>query len=176
MSLPNFFFDRVIADVCQQMDGVLALTEQLSRQRLAPDAEACVSGVAEAAEGVRRLLETASDLRKVTREGLTLEPAPLRLRELVDEVHSRWQPAAALSGVTLLVSYDGDPEACAIGDRARLLQVFDGFVGEAVASMRRGAVEASIRTVTRPDGVRLEGRVRGARNPAWDTQDLQARV
>ena len=176
MSLPNFFFDRVIADVCQQMDGVLALTEQLSRQRLAPDAEVCVSGVAEAAESVRHLLEAASDLRKVTRQGLTLEPAPLRLRELVDEVHSRWQPAAELSGVTLLVSYDGDPEACAIGDRARLLQVFDGFVGEAVASMRRGAVEASIRTVTRPEGVRLEGRVRGARNPAWDTQDLEVRV
>ena len=167
MSLPNFFFDRVIADVCQQMDGVLALTEQLSRQRLTPDAEVCVSGVAEAAESVRHLLEAASDLRKVTRQGLTLEPAPLRLRELVDEVHSRWQPAAELSGVTLLVSYDGDPEACAIGDRARLLQVFDGFVGEAVAS---------IRTVTRPEGVRLEGRVRGARNPAWDTQDLEVRV
>ncbi|MDB5426230.1 MAG: sensor histidine kinase/response regulator, partial [Phenylobacterium sp.] len=176
MSLPSFFFDRVTADVVQQMDGVLALTEQLSRQRLTADTEACVSGVTEAAQAVRHLLEAARDLRKVSREGLTLEPAPLRLRELVDEVHSRWQPAAELSGVTLLVSYDGDPEACAIGDRARLLQVFDGFVGEAVASMRRGAVEASVRTVTGPEGVRLEGRVRGARNPAWDSQGLEARV
>jgi CheY-like chemotaxis protein len=158
------------------MDGVLALTEQLSRQRLTPDAEACVSGVAEAAAGVRHLLEAARDLRTVTHLGLTLDPAPLRLRELVDEVHARWQPAAAMSGVTLLVSYDGDPEACAIGDRSRILQVFDGFVGEAVASMRRGAVEASLRTVITPDGVRLEGRVRGARDPAWESQDLESRV
>ena len=136
MSLQTFFFDRVIAEICQQMDGVLALSEQLARQRLSSDAEACVSGVAEAASGVRRMVESARDLRKVTLDGLALEPAPLRLRELVDEVHSRWQPAAAMSGVTLLVSYDGDPEACALGDRTRLLQVFDGFVGEAVASMR----------------------------------------
>jgi CheY-like chemotaxis protein len=78
--------------------------------------------------------------------------------------------------VTLLVSYDGDPNACALGDRARLLQVFDGFVGEAVASMRRGAVEASVRSVIGPEGVRLEGRVRGARNPVWEAQDLEARV
>ena len=176
MSLQAFFFDRVISEICQQMDGVLALAEQLERQRLSPDADVCVSGVAESATGVRRMVEAARDLRKVTTQGLTLEPAPLRLRELVDEVHSRWQPAAALSGVTLLVSYDGDPEACAMGDRTRLLQVFDGFVGEAVASMRRGAVEASVRTVAGPDGVRLEGRVRGARDPAWESQDLEARV
>jgi CheY-like chemotaxis protein len=176
MSLSAFFFDRVTADICQQMDGVLALTEQLQRQRLSPDSDACVAGVAEAASGVRHLLERAMDLRKVTLGGLTLDPAPLRLRELVDEVHSRWEPAAAMSGVTLLVSYDGDPDACALGDRTRLLQVFDGFVGEAVASMRRGAVEASIRTSVGPEGVRLEGRVRGARDPAWESQDLEARI
>jgi CheY-like chemotaxis protein len=176
MSLQAFFFDRVTAEICQQMEGVLALTEQLQRQRLPPDAASCVSGVEEAANGAHRVMRAAMNLRKVTLEGLTLDPAPLRLRELVDEVHSRWEPAARASGVTLLVAYDGDPNACALGDRTRLLQVFDGFVGEAVASMRRGAVEASIRTVVSPEGVRLEGRVRGARNPAWEAQDLEARV
>ena len=125
MSLPEFFFDRVIGEIIQQMDGALALTDQLARQRLTPDAQACVSGVAEASESVRRLVKRARDLRKVTLHGLTLEPAPLRLRELVDEVHSRWQPSAANSGVTLLVSYDGDPDACALGDRSGLLQVFE---------------------------------------------------
>ncbi|MFL5298438.1 MAG: response regulator [Phenylobacterium sp.] len=176
MSLPAFFFDRVTADIRQQMDGVLALTEQLSRQRLSPDAQACVSGMEEAAGGVRRMLDAALDLRNVAVKGLTVDPAPLRLRELIDEVHARWQPTAAMSGVTLLVSYDGDPDVCAVADRQRLLQVFDGFVGEAVASMRRGAVEASIRTIADDDGVRLEGRVRGGRGIAWESQDLEARV
>ncbi|MGZ5987254.1 MAG: response regulator [Caulobacteraceae bacterium] len=176
MSLPSFFFGRVSADIRQQMDGILALTEQLSRQRLTPDAQACVSGVAEAAASTARLMAAATDLRDVTADGVTLDPVPLRLRELVDDVHTRWQPAAALSGVTILVSYDGDPEACALGDRARLLQIFDGLVGEAVATMRRGAVEATLRTIIEGDTVRLEGRVRGARDPAWETQDIEARV
>lgn len=175
-SLPAFFFDRVTADIRQQMDGVLALTEQLSRQRLTPDVQACVSGVEEAANGVRRTLEAVLDLRNVATQGLSTEPEPLRLRELIDEVHARWQPTAGMSGVTLLVSYDGDPEVCAMADRKRLLQVFDGFVGEAVASMRRGAVEASIRTTADDNGVRLEGRVRGGRDLAWDSIDLETRV
>jgi len=176
MTLQTFFFDRVTAEICQQMEGVVALTEQLQRQRMSVDGESCVNGIAEMAAGVGELMAAAINLRKVTTEGLTLDPAPLRLRELVDEVHSRWEPKAAASGVTLLVSYDGDPDACALGDRARLLQVFDGFVGEAVAGMRRGAVEASVRSVVSAEGVRLEGRVRGARNPAWHDQELEARV
>src|SRR5689334_6138615 len=167
MSLPAFFFERVTADIRQQMDGVLALTDQLSRQRLTPDVQACVSGVEEAASGVRRMLDAALDLRNVAVQGLTTDPQPLRLRELIDEVHSRWQPQAAMSGVTLLVSYDGDPDVCAVADRQRLLQVFDGFVGEAVASMRRGAVEASIRASVSDSSVCIEGRVRGGRDVSW---------
>jgi len=176
MSLPAFFFERVTADIRQQMDGVLALTEQLGRQRLAPDVQACVSGVEEAASGVRRMLDAALDLRNVAVKGLTTDPQPLRLRELIDDVAARWQPQAAIAGVTLLASYDGDPDVCAVGDRQRLLQVFDGFVGEAVASMRRGAVEASIRSVIDGETVRVEGRVRGGRDVGWESRDLEARV
>ena len=175
MSLPDFFIDRISADIRDRMDGVMALADQLARQRLSPDAQACVSGVAEAAGAVRRMLDAAADLR-LTAQGVTLDPAPLRLRELVDEVLSRWQPAAGVAGVTLLISYDGHPDACVLGDRGRLLQVFDGFVGEALAGQRRGAVEASVRAIATPQGVRLEGRVRGARHPAWNVQDLEAGV
>jgi CheY-like chemotaxis protein len=81
-----------------------------------------------------------------------------------------------MSGVTLLVSYDGDPDARAVGDAQRLLQVFDGLVAEAIAGMRRGAVEASLRAVIEADMVRVTGRVRGARDAAWEAQDLEARV
>lgn len=176
MSLPEFFFDRVTADIRQQMEGILALTDQLARQRLTPDAQACVSGVAEAATGVRRMLEAAVDLRTVNTQELPLEAAPIQLHDLVDEVQSRWQPAAAMSGVTLLVSYDGDPDARAVGDSQRLLQVFDGLVAEAIAGMRRGAVEASLRAVIEADMVRVTGRVRGARDAAWDAQSLESRV
>ena len=176
MSLPEFFFDRVTADIRQQMDGIMALADQLSRQRLTPDAQACVSGVVEAATGVRRMLDSALDLRAVHTQGLSTDLAPIELHDLLDEVQARWQPAAAMSGVTLLVSYDGDPDARAMGDAQRLLQIFDGLVAEAVAGMRRGAVEASLRAVIEADGVRVTGRVRGARDAAWDAQDLEARA
>lgn len=176
MSLPEYLFERVTADIRQQTDGMLALAEQLGRQRLTPDAQACVAGLTEAAGGVRRLLDAAFDLRSLGTEGLILAPRPLRLQALVDEVQVRWQARAAMGGVTLLVSYDGAPDACVLADRSRLLQVFDGFIGEAVAGVRRGAVEAALRSSSGPEGIRLEGRIRGARDPGLAVQALEARV
>ncbi|MBJ7409626.1 MAG: response regulator [Phenylobacterium sp.] len=175
MSLPEFFFDRVTADIRQQMDGMLAMTDQLARQRLTPDGEACVASVAEAAESVRRMLDTALDLKSVS-DGVRIDAEPIRLRELMDEIEARWQSRAGAAGITLLVSYDGDPEAAAMGDRKRLLQIFDGFIGEAVGAQARGAVEAGLFAHSGPDGVRLEGRVRGPRDSGWDEKDPEARI
>jgi CheY-like chemotaxis protein len=176
MALPDYLFDRVTSDIRQQMAGILALSEQLVRQRLSPDAQACVSGISEAADSVRRTLTAALDLRQVTSEGVKLESGPVRLRDLMDEVQDHWRASAAMAGVTLLVSYDGDPDAAVISDRARLLQVFDGFIGEALAGARRGAVEASLKAEAQGDRLRIEAGVRGARDPAWTAQQLEARV
>ncbi|MBX3483304.1 response regulator [Phenylobacterium sp.] len=177
MSLPEFFSDRVTAEIRQQMEGVMALTGQLARQRLTPDGEACVASVAEAAETVLRVMGAGLDLKSVHSRGVTLELEPVRLREVMDELQDRWQPRAAAGGVTLLVAYDGDPDAAAMADRKRLLQVFDGFIGEAVAAQARGAVEATLRAHADDNGgIRLEGRVRGPRDTAWDGMDLDARI
>ena len=43
MSLPEFFFERVTSEIHQQMEGVLALSERLARQPMAPDAQDCVA-------------------------------------------------------------------------------------------------------------------------------------
>lgn len=176
MSLPEFIFDRVTADIRQQVAGISALTEQLARQRLTPDAQACLASVSEAAESVRRVLDAALDIKAVDTEELRLAPEPMRLRELMDEVQNHWRAAAAMGGVTVLVSYDGDPDAVVMADRARLVQVFHGFIGEAVAGSRRGAVEASLRAKDAADGLQVEGRVRAPRDATWDDHRLEARV
>jgi CheY-like chemotaxis protein len=176
MSLPDFFFDRVTADIRQQMEGIVALTDQLSRQRLTSDGAACAASVADAAAGVTRMLDAALDLRNSVVNGLSLNLEPVRLREVMDEIQERWQPRAAAAGVTLLVAYDGDPDAAAMADRKRLLQIFDGFIGEAVAAQARGAVEAGLYAYPGPDGVRLEGRIRGPRDSGWDAKDAETRI
>jgi CheY-like chemotaxis protein len=172
-SLPEPIFERLAAEIRQQMDGVLALADRMGRHALPADAQACVAGVTEAAESVRRILDRAIDLNATEGEGLALRPEPSRLRDLIDQLQDRWQERAASNGVTLLAAYDGDPEACALVDGQRLLQLFDGLIGEAVAGTRRGAVEATLKVVRDDKGFRLEGRVRGGeRAGGAETADL----
>jgi CheY-like chemotaxis protein len=176
MSLNEFFLERAHAEIRQQMDGVLALADQLARQRLTADAQACVTGVAEGAVAVRRLMDSLNELRMASTGWIAHAPAPVRLRDLMDAIQDRWQARALQAEVTLLVSYDGDPDACVMADRSRLLQVFDGYIGEAVAGVRRGAIEVSLRAFADAGGVKLKGRVRGAHGLAWRSQDLDSRV
>ena len=176
MALPTFFFERVTADILQQMEGVLALSEQLGRQHLTPDARACLDALVESAAGARRMLSRALDLRAVFENGLTLAVEPAPLRPLMDELQARWRDRAAQAQVTLLISYDGDPEAVALGDARRLAQVFDGLIGEALASVSRGAVEVTLRVRPFEQGLLVEGFVRGPLDVAWRTQDLEAQI
>ncbi len=176
MALSDFFFDRVTAGIRQQMDGVLALTENLKRRQSLVDTQACVDSVADAATGVLRLLDSALDLRGLAQGTPQLDLEPVRLREFSDEVQARWQTRAGDAGVTLLVSYDGDPEAAAMADRRRLLQIFDGLIGEAVAAQGRGAVEVGLHARSGTSGVTLEGSVRGPRDTAWDIDDADVRI
>jgi CheY-like chemotaxis protein len=175
MSLPDFFFERVTSEIHQQMEGVLALAERLSRQHLTPDAQTCVAGVTEAAASVRQIISASMDLKTAADQGLTFDATPKRLRDLVDDVETRWRERASEAGVTLLVSYDGDPEATAVIDTARVLQVFDGFVAQAIAGVRRGAVEATLRAAANGDTIELEGRVRGGADRDLGERSLDIR-
>lgn len=176
MPLSKFLFERVTADIRQQMDGVLAMVGQLNRTRLNPDAEACVASVAEAAASVQRVLSGALDLQSMATDGLPLNLEPIVFRDLIDALQDRWNARGTHAGVTLLVSYDGPPDAAAMIDRTRLLQVFDGFIGEAIGAQRRGSVEASLKVVEREDGVSLEGRIRGGRDSEWRGQDYETQI
>lgn len=176
MSLPDFFADRMNADIREKTEGVLELTAQLGRQRLSADGEACVASVADTAASVTRMIDAERDLRRMSLEGPVLKLEPVRLRELMDNIEERWRLRSADVDVTFLVSYDGDPEAEALADRRRLLQVFDGFIGEAVAAQARGAVEAGLHAQVQRDGVHLEGRARGPRDRSWDEKDTETGI
>ena len=178
MSLPDFFFERITSEIHQQMEGVLALAERLARQPLGADAQACVAGVSEAAACVRQILASSADLKAAATQGMVFDPAPKRVRDLADEIEARWGQKAAKSGVTLLVSYDGAPEMTALIDSDRVMQAFDGFISQALAGVRHGAVEATLRAHPAGDMVRLEGRVRGGGDrsvgDALDIQEIEA--
>ena len=152
--------ERIAAETREPVLGTLAAVERMRRFRLPEDAAACLDTIAEAGHGVLDLLETAAALQRAQATELTLDPEPRRMQDLMDEVEARWRDRTETAGLTLLVSYDGDPDCAAMADSPRLVQIFDALIGHAMANARHGVIEASLKTEVDEKGVGLHGRVR----------------
>jgi signal transduction histidine kinase/AmiR/NasT family two-component response regulator len=150
------------------MNGVLAVAELLRRQPLGADAQAYVQTIIDSSETLMRILSDAIDLSRAQSGELELTPQPAFLNEIMDDVQALWTPRAAQDGVTLMAGYDGDQDLSAEVDTARLKQVFNNLIGDALRYARNGVVEASLKAVSGVDVVRLEARVRdnGTGRPA----------
>jgi len=142
------------------MNGVLAVAELLRRQPLNAQAHAHVTTIVESSETLLKILQDALDLSRAEAGELALHPAPTPLRALMDEVQALWAPRASQDDVTLMISYEGDTELAAVIDGARLAQVFNNLIGNALKFARNGVVEASLKAVANGDRIRLEARVR----------------
>jgi CheY-like chemotaxis protein len=155
------FLELIGREIRTPLNGVVAVAELLARQPLSPDAQAYVRTIVDSSQSLLGRLEDALDLVAGEAGGMELIAEAVQLRAAVDEVQARWQ-ARRSAGVALLVSYDGDPDLAALTDGRRLKQLFDSLIGDALRVTGRGAVEASLRARSGPDGVQIEGRVRDA--------------
>jgi CheY-like chemotaxis protein len=59
-----------------------------------------------------------------------------------------------------MVSYEGDTELAAVMDGARVAQLFNNLIGNALTFARNGVVEAGLKAIAEGDRIRLEARVR----------------
>jgi CheY-like chemotaxis protein len=154
------FIELVSRELRSPMNGVLAVAEILQRQPLSVDSQSFVRTIIESCHGMVTALDDALELSCADAGDLAFDPQPARLRDVMDEVQSRWDARAAQDGVTLAVAYDGEPELMAEIDAGRLEQVFDGLIGAALTLSRQGAIEASLQARRMGNELRLTGRVR----------------
>jgi CheY-like chemotaxis protein len=163
---------RICSEVREPVAHALAAAEGLRRMRLPEGAAAHLETIAEAAHSTLSLLDVAAELQMAQSGQLQITAAARRLQELMDDIEARWSSQAESAGLTLLVSYDGQPDCAAMIDAGRLMQVFDALIGHAIARSGRGAIEASLQVRRTDHGFALVGRVRD--NGATYTSDYLA--
>ena len=142
------------------MNGVLAVAELLRRQPLNAQAHAHITTIVESSETLLRILQDALDLSRAEAGELELNAMATPLRGLMDDVQATWASRASQDNVTLMVSYEGDTELAAVIDGARVAQLFNNLIGNALNFARNGVVEAGLKAVAVGDRIRLEARVR----------------
>ena len=142
------------------MNGVLAVAELLRRQPLNAQSHAHINTIVESSETLLKILQDALDLSRAEAGELDLHPTATPLRALMDDIQATWAPRASQDNVTLMVSYEGDTELAAVIDGARVTQLFNNLIGNALNFARNGVVEAGLKAVADGNRIRLEARVR----------------
>jgi signal transduction histidine kinase/ActR/RegA family two-component response regulator len=154
------FLSLLSRELRTPMNGVVAVADLLRRQPLGPDAQAYVQTIMDSSETTLQILEDALDLARAEAGELTLDPQPVLLRQLMDDLQDIWGPRATQDGVNLMIGFEGDTELAAEVDGPRVRQVFHNLIGNALKFARNGVVEASLTASARGDMVALKARVR----------------
>jgi CheY-like chemotaxis protein len=157
--------EELSVGVGRHLHNLMGFAERLGRLSLPSDAHAWVRAISDTSDDLRDLTLQARELHWAQSQRLELALAPCRLRDLADLIDSHWSGRDQGRDPKVMVSYDGDPGAAAVIDAERLVRCFDALIHRALAASQAGGaqtgiIEATLRAVETPEGVRIEGQVR----------------
>lgn len=128
------------------LNGVLAVAEIVRRKLEQADLAPLVDTILESGGVLLRLLNDALDLSRAEASGLELTQAPVKPKELLDEVVSLWAAKAELKGIALTAAFEGDVDQWVMADSVRVRQVLHNLISNAVKFARGQAqVRVAIR-------------------------------
>jgi signal transduction histidine kinase/CheY-like chemotaxis protein len=117
--------------------GMLSLLKEEPRDARAGD---WLNTADESATHLLHLLDDILDLSKLESGALALEPRPVALRSLLNEVHSLMQPQAQAKGLTLELRYDDSLPKYVRMDPTRMRQVLFNLLNNAIKFSESGGV------------------------------------
>lgn len=96
-----------------------------------------------------RIVEDILDYSKAEAGKIEMRAAPMSLFNTLESVCLRLEPAASAKGLQLLRSIDPTIPTTLMGDKARIVQVMNNLVGNAVKFTERGSVRMEARLLER---------------------------
>jgi signal transduction histidine kinase/ligand-binding sensor domain-containing protein/CheY-like chemotaxis protein/HPt (histidine-containing phosphotransfer) domain-containing protein len=134
------FLDRMSHELRTPMNGVVGMTELLTRTALSATQSHLTKTIRSSAQILLQIVNDLLDLSKIRAGKVALEKLPIDLAQVLEECTSIFAGAADNKGIELVVCPPGRPQRVLLGDPLRLRQVLMNLVGNAVKFTERGEV------------------------------------
>jgi signal transduction histidine kinase/ligand-binding sensor domain-containing protein/CheY-like chemotaxis protein len=140
------FLDRMSHELRTPMNGVVGMTELLTRTPLSSTQVRLTQTIRSSAQVLLQIVNDLLDLSKIQAGKVQLESLPIDLIPLLEECTSLFTGAADAKGIELVVCPPAGNCAGLIGDPLRMRQILMNLIGNAVKFTTRGevAVKADI--------------------------------
>lgn len=145
------FLDRMSHELRTPMNGVVGMTELLSRTTLSATQSHLTRTIRSSARLLLQIVNDLLDLSKIRSGKVALEELPIDLGHVLEECTSLFAGAADDKGIELIACLPLAAERALLGDPLRLRQLLMNLVGNAVKFTERGEV------VVRADVDSVEG-------------------
>ncbi|WP_246225839.1 hybrid sensor histidine kinase/response regulator [Chelativorans xinjiangense] len=134
------FLANMSHEIRTPMNGVMGMAELLARTELDQRQSMFVDVIVKSGAALLTIINDILDFSKIDAGQLTLEPAPFRLGEAIEDVATLVSPRVAEKDLELIVRIDPALPLSFVGDMGRFRQIAINLVGNAVKFTERGHV------------------------------------
>lgn len=145
------FLATMSHEIRTPMNGVIGALDLLRHSALDLKQQIWVSTAASSSESLLAILNDVLDHAKIEAGKLTLNIAPMSVREVADAVVCLFRANAAAKGITIELDVDVDCHDRVLGDAQRIKQVLLNLIGNAVKFTELGTVTLRARVAQTQD-------------------------
>jgi len=145
------FLANMSHEIRTPMNAVLGFTELLKPLVKEPLAQKYLQSISASSKTLLSLINDILDLSKIEAGRLELDPEPINLKHLFNDIYHVFLHKAQEQGVTLEINLDHRLPEAVIFDEVRLRQILFNVVGNALKFTSSGTVEIRLQVSFKPD-------------------------
>lgn len=144
--LKSEFLANMSHEIRTPLNGIIGAADLLNKTKISPSQEKYINVIMNSGDTLLTLINDILDISKIEAGELEINPEPLVLQDIVNEVVQSIAPRVNTDQVNLNINFGDTVPYQIIADEVRLKQILTNLLGNAAKFVENGHINTSIET------------------------------